>query len=54
MMKLGIFAGTTILGYAFWYLGELAGLGFLGCFLVSSVGSIVGVWAGWKVGLKFK
>ncbi len=53
MNKLCIFAGTTILGYAFWYLGVLLGLEFFGCFLVSSVGSIVGVWLGWKVAQHF-
>jgi hypothetical protein len=47
--KLCIFAGTTVLGYAFWYLGELLGLEFLGCFLLSSVGSVAGVYAGWKI-----
>lgn len=54
MMKLCIFAGTTILSYVFWYLGELVGLQFVGCFLLSSVGSIVGVWAGWKLGRRFE
>jgi hypothetical protein len=49
MMKLCIFAGTTILGYAAWYLGELLHFEFFGCFLLSGVGSIVGVWAGWKL-----
>ena len=52
MNKLCIFAGTIILGYAGWYLGELAGFEFFGCFLVSSVGSIAGVWVGWKVAQK--
>lgn len=54
MMKLCIFAGTTILSYVFWYLGELVGLQFVGCFLLSGVGSIVGVWAGWKLGRRFE
>ena len=49
MMKLCIFAGTTIVGYAFWYLGVLLGFEFFGCFLLSGVGSVVGVWVGWKV-----
>ncbi len=49
MMKLCIFAGTTIVGYAAWYLGELLHFEFFGCFLLSGVGSIVGVWAGWKL-----
>ena len=49
MNKLCIFAGTTILGYAGWYVGELLGCEFFGCFLISGLGSVVGVWAGWKV-----
>ena len=43
------FVGTTIGGYAFWYLGELCGLEFVGCFVLSSIGSLAGVFAGWKV-----
>lgn len=52
MTKLCIFAGMTIVGYAFWYLGVLLGLGFFGCFLLSGVGSVLGVYAGWKVAQK--
>jgi hypothetical protein len=51
--KLCIFAGTTIFGYAFWYLGELLGFEFFGCFMLSSVGSIAGVWVGWKIAQHF-
>ena len=54
MVKLCVFGGTTVFGYLFWYLGELAGLGFVGCFMLSGVGSIVGVFAGWKVGMRYK
>jgi len=50
--KLCIFVGTTIVGYVFWYLGELVGLGFFGCFLLSGVGSVLGVWLGWKLAQK--
>jgi hypothetical protein len=49
MNKLCIFTGTIVLGYAGWYLGALLGFEFFGCFLVSSVGSVLGVWVGWKV-----
>jgi hypothetical protein len=52
--KLCIFAGTTILGYAFWSLGGLLGFEFFGCFLLSSVGSLLGVWLGWRVSQHFK
>lgn len=54
MNKLCIFAGTTILGYAGWFLGAALGFEFFGCFLVSGLGSVVGVWAGWKVAQHFK
>jgi hypothetical protein len=52
--KLCIFGGTTVVSYAFWYLGELFGMGFFGCFLLSGVGSIVGVWLGWKIAQRFQ
>jgi len=51
--KLCILAGSTIVGSAGWYLGELVGFEFLGCFLVSCLGSLVGVWVGWKVARRF-
>jgi hypothetical protein len=54
VVKLCIFVGTTVVGYAFWFLGELIGLSFFGCFLLSGVGSVVGVWAGWKVARKLE
>lgn len=54
MNKLCIFAGTTILGYGFWAVGELLGLEFFGCFILSSAGSIAGVWLGWRVAQHFK
>jgi len=54
MVKLCILAGTTIGSYLFWYLGALCGLEFVGCFLVSSVGSLIGVYAGWKVAQRYK
>jgi uncharacterized membrane protein YfcA len=54
MDKLCIFAGTTILGYAFWGLGDLLGLGFVWSFVLSGIGSIVGVYAGWKVAQRLK
>ena len=54
MVKLCIFAGTTIGSYAFWYLGTVFGLEFLWCFVLSGVGSLVGVYAGWKVAQYYK
>ena len=54
MIKLCIFVGTTVVSTAFWYLGETVGLEFFGCFLLSGLGSVVGVWLGWKVGKHFE
>ena len=54
MIKLCIFVGTTVVSTAFWYLGEAVGLEFFGCFLLSGVGSVAGVWLGWKVGKKIE
>lgn len=52
--KLCIFTGTTLAGYAGWYLAEAAGLGFFGCFLFSGAGSIAGVWLGWKLARRLR
>jgi len=54
MTKLCIFAGTTLFSYGFWFLGDAAGLDFLWSFLLSGVGSVVGVFVGWKVAQRFK
>jgi len=56
MMKLCIFAGTTIFGI----LGSVVAGAFgmdtfsLGSFLLSGVGSVIGVYVGWKVGMRLK
>lgn len=54
MTKLCIFVGTIVGGYAGWYLGELCGFDFTGAFFVSGVGSLAGVYAGWKAARKFE
>ena len=53
MMKLCTFAGMTVMGYAGWYLGAAAGFEFFGCFIISGIASIFGVWLGWKVGQRY-
>ncbi len=50
--KLCIFIGTTVGSALFWYLGEYLELEFFGCFMLSGLGSIVGVIAGWKLARK--
>ncbi len=52
--KLCIFVGTMVGGYAGWFLGGALGWEFFGCFLLSGLGSLVGVWAGWKVAQRYK
>ncbi|HEY1107793.1 MAG TPA: hypothetical protein VGE76_04145 [Opitutaceae bacterium] len=54
MNKLCIFVGMTVVGWAAWALGEAIGLEFMGCFLLSGVGSMVGVWVGWKLARKLE
>jgi hypothetical protein len=49
MTKLCIFAGTMIGGYGAWFAADAVGLGFGWAFVLSGVGSLVGVWAGWKI-----
>ncbi len=54
MNKLCIFTGTVVVSYAGWFLGRAVGFEFFGCFVLSGLGSLVGVWAGWKVAQRFK
>jgi len=46
-MKFCIFIGVNVGGYVGWELGEP--MGIMAAFLISSVGSILGVIIGWKV-----
>jgi hypothetical protein len=50
-MKLLIFVGINVGGYAGWVLGE--GLGTMTAFFLSGAGSILGVYAGWWVARRF-
>ena len=52
MTKLSIFTGTLIGSYAGWYMGAALGWGFWGAFILSGVGSVGGVYAGWKFAQK--
>ena len=56
MTKLCIFVGTTVCGIAGSMLAGALGMDTfsLGGFLLSGVGSIFGVWAGWKVAKKLE
>lgn len=55
MTKLCILVSTTVGGYAGWVVGDaVLGLGFGGAFVLSGVGSLVGVYAGWKLARKLE
>ncbi len=54
MKKLCILVGTTAGSYGFYAVGEALGLSFFGSFLLSGVGSILGVYAGWKLACKIE
>lgn len=55
MNKLCIFVGTTLGSYAFWALGDsLLGLSFGWSFVLSGLGSLLGVVAGWKLARKLQ
>ena len=45
-MKLCIFVGLNVGGYVGWTFGEH--IGFMTAFFVSGLGSLIGVYAGWR------
>ena len=47
MTRLCIFLGMTILGWVGWWLGERVGI--TTAFLLSGLGSIIGVYVGWRI-----
>lgn len=49
MDKLCILVASTVLGLVGWNAGAALGLGLFGSFGLSAVGSLFGVWVGWKV-----
>ena len=54
MNKLCIFVGMTVMSYAGWFLAAAVGIGFFGCFIVSGIASIIGVWMGWKFAQRYE
>lgn len=46
-MKLCIFVGMSVGSWAGWALGESGGV--MTAFLISGVGSVIGVYLGWRV-----
>ncbi len=49
MNRLLMFAGMTVGGYAGWWAGDAIGFGLMGTFLVSSLGTLVGIVVAWKI-----
>ena len=49
MNRLLMFVGMTLGGYIGWWAGDLMGFGLMATFLVSSLGSFVGIYAAWRV-----
>ena len=52
--KLRIFGGTIVGSDGFWALGHALRLSFFGSFMLSGVGSIAGVYLGWKLAQKIE
>jgi uncharacterized membrane protein YfcA len=50
--KLCIFVGSTVGGYVGWYVGDP--LGMFAAFIVSGIGSVAGVYFGWKLAQKIE
>ena len=50
MNRLLIFIGMTVGGYVGWWAADRMGMGFMTTFLLSTLGSAVGVYAAWRIG----
>jgi hypothetical protein len=48
MNKLCILVGVTIFGWIGWWIGDKLA-GFTTAFVLSGIGSIVGVYVGWRI-----
>ncbi len=49
MIRLLMFIGMTVGGYVGWWAGDAIGFGLMGTFLVSTLGSLAGIYVVWKV-----
>ena len=48
MNRLLMFVGMTAGGYVGWWAGDCLGFGLMGAFLVSSLGSLAGIYVAWR------
>jgi hypothetical protein len=53
MNRLLMFVGMTVGGYIGWWAGDYLGFGLMTTFLISSVGSMVGIYAAWRLVREF-
>lgn len=51
--RLCIFVGMIVMGYVGWFAGDAVGFDMFGSFMTSGVGSIIGVWFGWKIAQRY-
>lgn len=51
-MKMMIFIGFVVVSTVGWWLGSLIDEGLVWPYILSSVGSVVGVYAGWRVAVE--
>jgi uncharacterized membrane protein YfcA len=49
MSRLLMFIGMTLGGYAGWWVGDYFGLELMTTFLVSTLGSAVGIYVAWRI-----
>lgn len=49
MSRLLIFIGMTLGGYVGWWAGDYMGMGLMTTFLISSLGSVAGVYVAWRI-----
>jgi hypothetical protein len=49
MNRLLMFIGMTVGGYIGWWAGGIMGFELMGTFVVSTLGSAVGIYVAWKV-----
>ena len=53
MLKLCIFGTSGVASYVFWWAAEALGADMFTSFMISSVGTLVGCWVGWKIHQRF-
>lgn len=48
-MKLCIFIAMTVFSYLGWWLGSLLGGGIMTSFWLSGLGTMIGIYLGWRI-----